>query len=499
MNPMQAITRHTGKRSAGSAYANCKLWRNRLLQRPDDPNTLCGLAEALLESGQREEAEFTVRSALALEPDMPEAHYVLGKLLHERGSYHAAVAQYRHALTFGANTGDIWNDLGCSLASLDDAVGAREAFRTALRLAPHHAQAHNHYGESLRAQGQLRDAMQSFAMALRLEPGLTAAGVNLATGLVSMNRAATAIPLLKRCVRDDPASAPALLQLGLARQQLGDYARAAECFEGAADLAPSAAAYGGLGTCLAATEDYVAAVAAYREATKLAPDDTRLLEAFAAALLAAGMTDKAADVGEQLVGRRPVSTRALAAHAVAAARTSDDPALHSLLDFEQLVHGGTISVPSGYPTLQAYNAILHQYVTAHPTLSTVGIGDGLLPGPQTATRSVTGPLLSGAVQPIAELERQVNAAVRGYLQHFAPESGHPLLDPVPAGWQMTAHGVVLEARSPQPRHIRPGAWLAAVYFIKLPSAVTHGKNNDGCLQLGGAPTAIDPERRVPER
>ena len=50
MNPMQAITRHTGKRSAGSAYANCKLWRNRLLQRPDDPNTLVGLAEALLES-----------------------------------------------------------------------------------------------------------------------------------------------------------------------------------------------------------------------------------------------------------------------------------------------------------------------------------------------------------------------------------------------------------------------------------------------------------------
>ncbi|MEM9057761.1 MAG: tetratricopeptide repeat protein [Pseudomonadota bacterium] len=496
-------TRHSAggrnaPRSARSAYANCKLWRNRLQQRPDDPNTLCGLANALLDSGQREEAEFTVRSALALEPDMPDAHYVLGKLLHQRGSHVAAVAQYRHALTFGANSGDIWNDLGCSLASLGDLTAAKDAFRTALRLSPQHAEAHNNVGECLWREDRMRDAMQSFATALRLDPSLTAASLNLAAGLVRMNRAVTAVPLLKRCLVRAPDSARAHLKLGVAWQQLERFDDAVASFRAAAELAPSADAYRGLAASLAAAGQPVDAVVAYREAAALAPDDTELADAFATALLAAGMSDQALSVSHERVTKGPATTTALAAHSLALARTGVDTA-DDLMAFDALVHGSALRLPTGYRSLDVFNGLLFQYVSAHPTLAMTPLADGLGLAPPAAQEKIarTGPLLASAVQPVAELARQVNDAVRAYLDRTEQLGGHPLLTPPPSDWLLSARGVVTAPRSEQPRHLRPAAWLSAIYYVRLPTAVTHGTTQDGCLQLGGAPAAVDPEGLLP--
>jgi len=73
-------------------------WRARLLQNPDDPEALLGLAHAHLDLGQLTDAESLYQKVLARDPKNVEAITHMGNVLRGRGQTDAALQQYEQAL-----------------------------------------------------------------------------------------------------------------------------------------------------------------------------------------------------------------------------------------------------------------------------------------------------------------------------------------------------------------------------------------------------------------
>jgi tetratricopeptide (TPR) repeat protein len=78
-------------------------WRARLLENPDDPTALLGLAHAHLDLRQLAEAESIYLKILSRDPQNVEAITHIGNVLLERGQADEAVAQYERALAIQPN------------------------------------------------------------------------------------------------------------------------------------------------------------------------------------------------------------------------------------------------------------------------------------------------------------------------------------------------------------------------------------------------------------
>jgi Flp pilus assembly protein TadD len=74
---------------------------------PEDPVVRFGLAGALLDAGEAEEAAREYREAIRLKPDYSAAHRGLGRALERAGQIEEAGAAYRQGLAVATQTGDL--------------------------------------------------------------------------------------------------------------------------------------------------------------------------------------------------------------------------------------------------------------------------------------------------------------------------------------------------------------------------------------------------------
>jgi len=103
---------------------------------PDDPDTICGMADALAGMGRYEKAERELRRGLRLHPDHAGMHELLGLQYFRRGLYQQAESELRRAL-----------DLDPSLAA-----------------------AYHHRGEALNQLGRVDEALDMLKRAVQLDP-----------------------------------------------------------------------------------------------------------------------------------------------------------------------------------------------------------------------------------------------------------------------------------------------------------------------------------------
>jgi cytochrome c-type biogenesis protein CcmH/NrfG len=78
-------------------------WRARLLQDPNDPTALLGLAHVHLDLGELAEAESLYQKVLSRDPKNVEAITHIGNVLLEQGQADAALQQYERALAIQPN------------------------------------------------------------------------------------------------------------------------------------------------------------------------------------------------------------------------------------------------------------------------------------------------------------------------------------------------------------------------------------------------------------
>lgn len=161
-----------------------------------------------------------------------------------------------------------------------DISGAIEEFKLALLLDPANVNVYNSLGVCYGIQGSFEKALEAFTAAIQLDPGEVMSVYN--AGLVHM-LAGNQDQALKRfleALRISEEVFEILFQTGRLYLEMGDFEKARSYLEKASGHQPAGGSvYRYLGDCYAAEAMTDKAVAAYRKAIKLNPNDAAALSA----------------------------------------------------------------------------------------------------------------------------------------------------------------------------------------------------------------------------
>lgn len=169
----------------------------------DDQQTLVQIGKCYTDLGRLDEAEKTLRQALALGDDAVGA-YNLGVVLEDRGRVAEAEASYRRAVELGPGLAGARNNLGALLA----------------------------------ASGRFPEAERHLIEAIRLDPWSPDAYVNLSALKVQQSAFADAARHAQTAIDLDPKQADAYANLGFALARLGQVDKARQALEEAVRLNP---------------------------------------------------------------------------------------------------------------------------------------------------------------------------------------------------------------------------------------------------------------------
>jgi tetratricopeptide (TPR) repeat protein len=137
---------------------------------------------------------------------------------------------------------DAWYDLGRSQMNQGDFVAAEKAFDRVLAIVPGEVKALNNLGLSYEAQNRIPDALRVYEAAIASQRNSTHPSeqplLNYGTLLISQNRTAEAIPVLKSAIGIAPEDAKCREQLARAYQQTDRLPEAREQLERAVALDP---------------------------------------------------------------------------------------------------------------------------------------------------------------------------------------------------------------------------------------------------------------------
>jgi Flp pilus assembly protein TadD len=183
-----------------------QIYRKLVARWPEDPALFHELAIAAREAGDAQEALRAERAALALSDGHDaNAQNGLGLLHSDAGRNSEAAAAFERATELDPNNTSFWTNLGNARRALGDLTGAERAYTRALQINPGYADAANGMGVIL----------------------------------VQQQRAGEAVPFLERAAASDSSLIEAQLNLGIALQESGQPARAAEQYRKVMALAPA--------------------------------------------------------------------------------------------------------------------------------------------------------------------------------------------------------------------------------------------------------------------
>ena len=240
--------------------------------RPNDPQILFNLANALADAGRWSEASTHYTQVNRLLPQHTKAWIAHGVALRALGSGADALQCYRAALAHAPETAEMLLQIGTGLLQLGDPAAALGCFDRLARIAPHGLEGLKRRGDALADLRRFDAALAAYDHALSLQPAdaeaLTYRGIVLAElgrhqdALASYASAIVAAP-------DDP-----MVHYNRARllDQLQRHEEALAAFDAALQRLPSfPAALRGRANQLARLQQLATALAGYDAALALEP------------------------------------------------------------------------------------------------------------------------------------------------------------------------------------------------------------------------------------
>jgi tetratricopeptide (TPR) repeat protein len=227
----------TLRHSAGHADG-VTLIRQAIALKPDFPQALSNLGEALRSQGQLDEAIACFRRALVMWPNFPAALGNLGLALTMAGQYEQAVQALRQAVKLEPNFADAWANLGSALAEIKERSEAIVCFRRAITLRPNSSDFYNNLGVLLRGEGLVEEAISSYRRAISIRPDGLEAYCNLADLLRVSHGQDEAIEVCRRGMALGPNYPEIHLSLANALQVAGRLDEAVAVYHRALVLKP---------------------------------------------------------------------------------------------------------------------------------------------------------------------------------------------------------------------------------------------------------------------
>jgi tetratricopeptide (TPR) repeat protein len=182
----------------------------------DDPRVQNNLGTALAWSGRFEEAIPHYEKGLELNPQYHAIHNNLGLAQAATGHPDEAILQFRKGLEFYPESADLHNNLGRVLAARGQLDEATAQLKKAVEIDSNLAEAQNNLGRVLAAKGQMDEATAQFEKAVELNPNLADAQNNLGIALVSARQLEQAKPHFEKAIEINPRFAEAHCYLGIA-------------------------------------------------------------------------------------------------------------------------------------------------------------------------------------------------------------------------------------------------------------------------------------------
>ena len=207
--------------------------------KPDSAEAQANLGMALLRRGQIDQGVTHLSEAVRLKPDLWEPHFALGVALKERGDLQGAIAQFVRALELKPNHAEARAELSAALIKAGKSREAVARLSASGSPGPSSPQAHYDLGNALYLQGKMAEAIGQYSEAIRLNPRFAEAHNNLALAVFAQGDVDGAIKHLSTARRLKPDYAKASLNLGTILYRQGRVKEAIDYFNDAARLDPS--------------------------------------------------------------------------------------------------------------------------------------------------------------------------------------------------------------------------------------------------------------------
>jgi len=226
-----------------------------------------------------------------------------------------------------------------------------------------------------------------------------------------------------------------------------------------------------------------AATAVLHEALAFDPANFEAFDLLTIDLLKQGEDNAALAIIDLLRARGVDHTQLLANRVRALTSLGEHDAARALLGLETFLHQEIIATPSGWDSLEAFNAALAAELLANPARRYERHGTASVQSWRidslTAGEGPLARLLVGAL--IAAVQRQVEAQA---------DVDHPWIAAAPRDAEVHSWCVITEGSGYERWHLHPFGWMSGVYYVDVPPEVSSGTTQDGCLIIGVADNLV---------
>ncbi len=393
-----------------------------LAMRAGDADALTVAGIAAQRSGRMDQALTAFRAARDAAPDDPARHRNLGVALKNAGAFDEALEAFEAALSLRPGHGATLANLGSCLIAAE----RHEDALAALATAGADPDALNNLGVALSRLGRHGEAAQAYQRALGMRADHLETALNLVDAMAASGRRDEAEALARRIQRAQPRHVRVANQLGLLREQAGDFSGAAAALQAAFDAVDPNHA---LGVNLARV------------------------------LIRANRGREALAVCDALVATQPSVTTPLALALAAHEQLRESDRRDALMALDRFVSVHDIDAPGGFADLDQFNAALVAELRAHPSLTYEPAGLVTRQGRQSGDLADDP---GTALRALAGIAREQLAHARDRFAQMPPD--HPFLRAVPAGWSLTLWGTILRPGGAVEPHIHAPNWLSGVYY-----------------------------------
>lgn len=480
---------------------------------PAQPQVQLNLGRALAWLGRWDEAAQAFRSALQLRPEMVEPQFELAELLYKAGALQDAEKAYLDLLAGTPGFAPAKLGLGAALLALDRAEEAEQLLADAVaensepRLL---AGLHCNLAIAKRCRRNFTAALNHFEQSQKLDPTRRDLDLARADTMQDLHRLEDALALYRQVLARDPANEAAhaayndlLYRMGREGEFLTSYDRApptpalqiakanalvmAKRHQEALVIFTTLlgkdpgnlAAAAGAATSLVQMRRYGEAEAMLEAAMLRDPFNPDLPFRLSAALLCKGDPQKAAFVIEQGLRLAPADQLGLALLG-SAWRMMGDERDEELNGYDSLIRIFDLPPPAGFSSMSQFNAELGGYLDQlHPPTREY-LAQSLRGGSQTSGR-----LFGGGHDLIERLQIRVREAVDRHIAELRPDSSHPFLSRRSAGFRYSGSwSSRLIDGGYHTNHLHRGGWISSCYYVRLPRAVSDGKERQGWITFG---------------
>lgn len=187
--------------------------RAALGYRPNSPELICMLGDALLRQRRAEDALTAYRHAVTGSPRLVFPYIRLGEALRMLRRFDESISVLRTAAGVDANSPEVQHALGVSLAESGKADEAETAFRQAIRVQPKYISGYGSLGRLLHFQRRFAEAEQVYRDALKEQANHPLVHLSLGHLMLDQNRRADAEAEYRAAIAADPRFVPAVVSL----------------------------------------------------------------------------------------------------------------------------------------------------------------------------------------------------------------------------------------------------------------------------------------------